>query len=182
MTSWLCLALIVSACLLKSSPGLTRRPEYGVIGYGIDFWQPVCAFACRTTIAFMAVHCNQTIGYGNELENHEDASSPTPECFATNDPFLQTLAWCISTHCDNIAIPRLERYWMLKVPGEWTHQPSPKWSYKESLNSITKLPMSDVSMGEPLSEASLVKEEEYISNFNAMSSWASVEVTHETYG
>lgn len=40
-----------------------------------------------------------------------------PECYATDDVFLQSLAYCISTHCKGTQAWELERYWKMNVAG-----------------------------------------------------------------
>jgi hypothetical protein len=40
-----------------------------------------------------------------------------PECYATDDFFLQSLAYCISTRCPTTPAWELERYWKMNVAG-----------------------------------------------------------------
>jgi hypothetical protein len=50
-------------------------------------------------------------------------SETEPECFATDDAFLQSLAYCISTRCKNTPAWELERYWKMNVAGRAQYVP-----------------------------------------------------------
>lgn len=52
-----------------------------------------------------------------------------PECYATDDAFLQSLAYCISTHCQGTPSWELERYWKMNVAGraQYVFHSQPYW-------------------------------------------------------
>jgi hypothetical protein len=42
----------------------------------------------------------------------------SPECYATNEIFLESLGWCLSSYCDGkIPVYQLEEWWLLTVAG-----------------------------------------------------------------
>jgi hypothetical protein len=108
--------------------------------------------------------------------------TPSPSCYANSDPFLQTLAYCMYTHCAGIPVSALENYWDLNVAGRLQHQPSPKDSYQEALGSLAKPPTTTLNASAVLDSPSLVDEETYLGNYNTLSTFEAVETSHERYG
>lgn len=106
----------------------------------------------------------------------------TPECYATDDVFLQTLAWCISTHCEGIPVWKLEQYWKANVAGRAGVQPDPKESYMEALSKVTSTPNETLVSGDPLNKTSLVSDEDYAPNYNSLTVFEELEGNHERYG
>ncbi|PMD59360.1 uncharacterized protein K444DRAFT_613336 [Hyaloscypha bicolor E] len=52
----------------------------------------------------------------------------SPECYATDDSFLQTLAYCMSTHCSGVSEWKLEQSHMQRRCPEWLmHQRRCSW-------------------------------------------------------
>ncbi|KAK5174809.1 uncharacterized protein LTR77_001892 [Saxophila tyrrhenica] len=108
--------------------------------------------------------------------------SPSPECYATNLPFLQTLAFCISTHCESVETWEVEKWWETFVPGRMPSQPKPRLTYQQSLATIPNPPNSTTPADEMLSSVSLVSEEDYAANFNGDHTFEINDARHETYG
>ena len=108
-------------------------------------------------------------------------ASTDPECYATDDAFLQTLAWCISSRCKD-DFPTLERYWLLNVAGTQAIQPNPKYSYQQALAMIARPPNETLTAGDPLNTTLSVSDEDYIATFNAQEIFEEQEDLHERYG
>lgn len=161
------------------------RHGHGVIGYGIDMYNPACAFACRDTVTGWMLDCDGSMN--GEDHDHgdggmDDMGWPSPECYATNDPFLQTLAWCISTHCQGVAMSQLEEFWTAYVTGRYAVQPSPKYSYQKALQLVTEPPTSIVSLSDVLNVPSLIDEEVYLSSYNGDHGFEKMEAKTSRYG
>lgn len=109
--------------------------------------------------------------------------STSPECYATDSNFLQTLAWCISTHCDGTAAATLEKYWAANVAGTApeNQQPEPKMSYQQALANVLSPPIVVVQSDDPINQTSLVAEEDYIGNFNGQGAFEAMETIQEGY-
>lgn len=106
-----------------------------------------------------------------------------PACFASDDTFLETLAWCVSVHCkDEVPVYTLEEYWLQNVAGTQSVQPSPKYSYLQALNRISHPPMDAIDSGNPLNKTSTVSDKDYLASFNAQAIFQKMEITHERYG
>ncbi|KAF7175084.1 hypothetical protein CNMCM7691_006488 [Aspergillus felis] len=174
--------ILVSLAIPVSSHGTDGRPGHGFIGYGISMYKPVCAFACRASIT-NPLDCNGAADHNMGMDMSSMAmDTPSPSCYANNDPFLQTLAYCMYTHCAGIPVSALENYWDLEVAGSLQHQPSPKESYQKALGSLAKPPTTTLNASAVLDSLSLIDEETYLDNYNTLSTFADVETSHETYG
>lgn len=162
-------------------PTLASRgtPEHGLIGYGINMYKPVCASACRASVS-NPLNCadHQMVKRMGGMKKKKES----PECYANNDPFLQTVAYCISTHCQDVPIWKLEQWWAKRIPGKMPHQPQPKQTYQETLASITTPPQNVTASDDMLMETSLVDEDDYISNYNGNYIFEKNEVTHARHG
>ena len=158
------------------------RPGHGLVGYGISMYKPQCAFPCRDVISSSMLDCSVPM-HGSDMGMEMGMESATsPGCYATDDAFLNTLAYCMSTHCQDVALWDLEKYWSMNVPGTLRIQPMPKASYQQTLASITKEPTDTLVIGEDLNKTMIVSPEDYEASYNAESVFEKMEVTHETYG
>lgn len=160
------------------------RPGHGFIGYGITMYYPPCAWACQNSIS-NPLHCDNNgemdmTGMNKRMEM--SMAEPSPECYATNDPYLQTLAYCMSQHCQDIDIWELERWWQTFVPGRNLHQPVPKEPYQQALESLQSPPNSTIPADEVLHSASLVSADDYEANYNGDHTFEINDTRHETYG
>ncbi|KAL8708937.1 MAG: hypothetical protein Q9220_006269 [cf. Caloplaca sp. 1 TL-2023] len=158
----------------------TGRPGHGLIGYGISMYQPLCAFTCRDVLSTSKLKCSEMDMSGMEMG--EMGSETSPECYATDDAFLDTLAYCISTHCQSVPSWRLERYWTMNVAGTAADQPLPKATYQETLANVTVKPRDTLTVGGDLKRTMLVPEEDYRTSYKTHGAFKRVETNHATYG
>jgi hypothetical protein len=180
----LSLSLLAVPALAMGEGG---RAGHGLIGYGIDMYKPLCAYSCRAVIGSSALDCSQVphdmpgMDMGMDMGGEVETS---PECYATDDAFLQTLAWCMSEHCKDVPAWQLEKYWVMNVAGTSAIQPDPKVSYQEALAAASKkgAPTQVVATGDALNRTSLVSQADYESNFEAQWAFENAEDTHERYG
>lgn len=107
---------------------------------------------------------------------------PSPECLATNPPYLRSLAWCIHTHCDtDVAdIPALEEWWVLNVAGRSTHQPVPNITYQEAVEQVETPPTDILGEEEMLNRTVIVDEDAYDANYNIYEVFEDIETMHST--
>lgn len=180
------LSVVLTAChhaLLVLSMESGGRAGHGLIGYGISMYNPPCAFACRDVLSTSTLNCSEPVdmshGMGMDMGMESETS---PECYATDDAFLSTLAYCMDTHCQNLAVWKLEEYWNMNVAGRSSDQPKPKMTYQQSLANINTEPTDVLIIGEQLNLTMLVAEEDYQKSYNAQSAFEEMERNHETYG
>lgn len=173
------LALVAPSAWAMSTSG---RERYGLIGYGISMYDPPCAFACIDTVNGWALQCDDDHGTDDDMGSMHMAAA-TPECKATNDMFLETMAWCFYTHCPEAKNSTLEGVWEMDIVGRLKTQPSPKYSYQVALSSVFASPPKSIldSMA-VLNKTSLVNEDVWLSNFNADDIFEKMEIVTEKYG
>lgn len=150
-------------------------------------YNPPCAYACRDTISGSALNCStfdEMAGMHHGGMDMGGMSAPTtsPGCYAADEIFLQTMAWCISTHCEDVESWRLERYWSLNIAGIQPDQPLPRLSYAEALANVKTTPAKVLVSGDSSNKTSVVREDDYLPNLNADINFPKMEVTHEKYG
>ena len=92
------------------------------------------------------------------------------------------MAWCISTHCKDVPVAKLEEYWAIDLVGRKANQATPKWSYQQSLFKVTEPPTEIADPEEILNTTTLVDEESYQSNYNGDSVYDIVEYASHRYG
>ena len=224
-----------------SSPS-TGHALHGLIGLGIDMWNPVCAYACHRTLVKSPLSCS-TMGDGHgghdddhddddhehdeheELEGHEhghehedehedahdddhehghddhgrkrtlfrrhgghgsEEFETSGECYANDDVFLQSLAWCIDQKCfkhadhhDQPELWRVERFWETEVVTDGHH--SPKYSYEKALSLCGEGPKGEVHPGDELEELSAVNDEAYSSMETYLKDFSRNEKQHTRY-
>ncbi|PSN74311.1 hypothetical protein BS50DRAFT_539489 [Corynespora cassiicola Philippines] len=175
-----CILLWSVAITAHTSQGRTR---HGLVGYPIKMYDPPCAYGCRDTVSGYMLECEDA-GMGGGHSHHSDMEmeAPSPQCYATNDFFLQTLAWCISTHCKDVAVADLEDYWVTDVVGRAANQPIPKYSYQQALARVMEPPTTVADPEQVLNFTSLVDEESYLANYNGDWVFDIVEATSQRYG
>ena len=107
--------VVLLSFLQQCSASEDRRTNHGLIGYGIDMFDPPCAHACRSVVSKSALSCSPP---GEVMSHHGHGQVNTPpECFATDDAYLQTMALCLSTYCEDESAAELEFYWSRDLVG-----------------------------------------------------------------
>jgi hypothetical protein len=163
------------------------RPGHGLIGYGIVMYKPNCAYSCQASLTSTVLSCSEVMPpdmEGMEM-SMDDGPMTSPECYASDDAFLQTLAYCMSIKCvgaNEAPTWQLEKWWSENVAGRASEQPLPKETYAEALGKINIAPTKVVAAGDSLNETSLVNEDDYVANFNAQEAFEDGEVLHEKFG
>lgn len=178
------LLLLLTICCLPSmavTPVSTGYARHGLIGYGINMYNPICASACQDAIT-KYLYCNDTTsdsddgmssmsmitmmdmgGTTNSTSNLTATMSPSLACIADNAPYLQTVAYCMSQRCDStVSVAEREEWWGQNVVGSAKDQPAPSMSYQEALMSVTSAPTSEQNTSEPLTSVALIGDDVYI--------------------
>lgn len=156
----------------------------GMLGLGKWLYKPFCAHACRAVISSSKLTCDPKIpGVSAPTDQHIHSKRHshdvlnTEECYLKDAAFLRTLALCIAERCprDGVGISVIEEYWEGHVAtgsvGNWDLRPI--MSYQEALRyahedmgRVGDGSMPYAEPGEPLSETSLVREEDWIPQYN----------------
>ncbi|KAJ0420230.1 ferric reductase like transmembrane component-domain-containing protein [Aspergillus carlsbadensis] len=173
------------------------RAGHGFIGYGINMYNPPCAYACKATIG-NPLNCTMDMAHEHMLmkrhghtEEHVDlpmgdgwmvTSSPDAECYATNDAFLQTLAYCMAVHCMDVANSTLQRFWEMDVVGRIPGQPLPKMSFQDAYHAVNGTPAVVANSSVILYSVGRIPEESYQTEYRTLSTFERLETTHVRYG
>lgn len=106
----------------------------------------------------------------------------SPKCYAEDERFLTSLAWCIEQRCTTLRPWQIEKYWHMNEPGSMPGQPDPKWTYQAALSHIPLPPTAVLSDKAPLNVTSVVPDDRYQLHLRTLTSFAKAETTHSTYG
>ena len=171
---------------------------YGMVGYGINMYHPWCAQACKDTLGTTGLVCNDTVASTNQGDKGDmsgmdgmsmkkrmdmDGTGPSIECIASNGPFLQSLAYCVDTHCaTESTVAEVEEWWNGIMLGREVGQPTPAMSFSQALASLSQAPNSTLAEGEMMDKPVLVDEAAYIGNYNGDAAFETVEEAHARYG
>ncbi|OTA56029.1 hypothetical protein K449DRAFT_376062 [Hypoxylon sp. EC38] len=148
-------------------------------------YDPTCAYACHDALSEYQLSCSVP-GDGDGHHHMGDTSRPAfvtlPDCYATDDNFLRSVSYCISTHCPDVPTSDLERYWDKFLIGRSPDQPVPKEPYTIALLHADPPPNATASYTTLLNSTALVNEQTYLSVYNAHFYFEQTETRQSTYG
>ncbi|KAL3422965.1 ferric-chelate reductase [Phlyctema vagabunda] len=152
------------------------------IGLGIEMYNPSCAFACRAVVASFPLECSTHEMSSGDHMGHGGMAMTTPECRASDTPFLTTLAWCMNSTCTDFGIEawKLEKYWAEQSTG--AIKTLPKWTYLEALMEVTEIPQQEVSEDGTLNFTAAVSRESWSAERMSMVRFEEQETLHSRYG
>lgn len=143
---------------------------------------PACAFGCTGSLAGFALACS-TEDHSSDGGGHGHGSPivTTSSCRAGDEPYLTTVAWCISTKCAPFGVPvsRLEEVWELEVTGDPSVRA--KWSYTEALLNVDGPPTRMLAMGDKLN-ATLLAPASWQTSYNTATAMGHESRTQSIYG
>ncbi|KAJ5652253.1 hypothetical protein N7507_009679 [Penicillium longicatenatum] len=112
--------------------------------------------------------------------------STSSSCWASNTPYLTSLAWCMHEKCHDVPTWKLEYFWVTEATGQSTtgiQIITPKWIYSEALANLTQAPISQLTTdSEWLNRTSLVSPEVYKEQWNVLVSVQEETTRENTYG
>ncbi|KAI1474027.1 putative rerric reductase like transmembrane component [Daldinia eschscholtzii] len=156
---------------------------YGLIGYGISMYDPICAYACHDAISRYQLSCSITeIGHDNMGGHPSRGFETSDNCYATDDNFLRSVAYCINLRCVGYALSDLEYYWANFLIGRKPGQVFPKESYSGTLGHTDPPPDVVVSPKLILNQTTLVSDQDYSREYDRISSFRQAEITQSGFG
>ncbi|KAF9692811.1 hypothetical protein EKO04_009280 [Ascochyta lentis] len=152
-----------------------------LIGYPISMYDPNCAFACRDIFSSATLGCSSH-DHASSAHSHSQGAT-SPECYASDTPWLTTLANCINSTCTAIAPWKLEKYWSERVTGTLTGV-LPKWTYQETLVQMRGdgRPSRFLEEDEMLNFTAAFDEVMWESTRGTLEYFENAERTHSRYG
>ena len=172
------------ACILTAKSVLALAPQNGLIGFPANAYDPFCATSCLRSFASLMLDCSNTTG---DMLGMMVMTTST-ECYASNTPFLTSVAWCTHVKCAglDLAPSELESWWETVVTGQQAAGVStvpPKWSYQESLAQVAKPPTLQLAAADTdLNTTSLVSEAVYLGQWNALTCTWQESATENQFG
>ncbi|KAF6833117.1 ferric-chelate reductase [Colletotrichum musicola] len=177
---------IVVLLLVQSACGQTGS---GIIGFGISLYEDLCCQACHDSLSSLFLTCtafsNETGantmpsmgGMAGMPEMGTATGTTSPECYASNTPWLQTMAYCIQQKCNAHGYPadkQTECFKRQAVNGA----SSP--SLRDSLPIVA--PVIELAANAMwLNVTSLVNKDTYFSNYGTAGEFARSEYLHTKY-
>jgi hypothetical protein len=94
--------LTLFLCLLST----TVADQGGIVGFGISLYQDLCCQACHDSLSSLYLNCT-TFSQDNGMSMGDMGADmdmammgmTSDDCYATNPPWLQTMAYCIQQNC-----------------------------------------------------------------------------------
>lgn len=185
----------VSAHSSSATPSKINR-QHGLIGYGISMYDPPCAYACQEIISAARLSCSTTDdddhhdrrrhgGGGGDHEDEEGGYSTSSECYASDDAYLMSLAWCIKLRClqdSNTHVKQweVERFWESNAVPGGAHEP--KYSYDVAMIMCGRGPVKKYEAGKVVDAPAWWPDEEYDPVEGHHRDFARVEEQHSRYG
>ncbi|KAK0627938.1 hypothetical protein B0T14DRAFT_563702 [Immersiella caudata] len=159
--------LFPAAALLTASLTGQAAAQF-LTGFGFYPYEPLCAESCLRSLSSYTLACTTPT---QDHSGHDHSSSTSPECYASDTPFLTSVAWCFSTKCaaeSNIPVSTLQLFWEKFVTG--TSKVSAKWSYETALANVSPKPptyqLGDADTG--LNVTSIVPPDTYLAQWNVL--------------
>ncbi len=169
----LCVAIVPCSATVEGLRGLTMPTD-----------DPPCAFACTGSLAGFALACSvEDHGHhGGGGHGHGSPIQTSPSCRAGDEAYLTSVAWCMSTKCEeyNVPVSTLEQVWELQVTGD--PDVRAKWSYAQALLQVAEPPTRELAMGDMLNVTSLAAPASWLLNFNTASVMDHESRTQSIYG
>ena len=145
-------------------------------------YKPRCAYSCQSAVPKM-IECPGVHHDHGSMAMGDMHMTPSPDCLATNPIYLQSLAWCIHTHCDTAvaSVPELEKWWVLNVAGRNTHQPVPNITYQEAVEQVETPPTEVLGEHDMMNRTVLTDEDAFTANDNIYRVFEQMETNHSTW-
>jgi hypothetical protein len=138
-------------CVVLAFASLSQAQDgKGMLGLNIKKYNPVCASACTSSTQTAKLSCSKIT---------DSKTSTPPQCYATNEPYLTTNAYCIQQHCNGQSIELLEFFWRNKITASSGNPPYPKWTYQETLGHIVGKPQGTVVAKKSLNATSKIPDD-----------------------
>jgi hypothetical protein len=164
--SWL--NSIIFIFLLKIP--LVSTQNVGLLGLGRTIFSPTCCYACLSTLWGLELSCSQP-------ENTQTFALSTPQCHASNAPYLSSLAYCLKEKCpvDGVSDREIQTCWA-QVAGDGT--PVTDWETNLPIEAPTEQLSYDATI---LNVTSLVNGTLFTDSQQTIMAYVSAEKDHALY-
>lgn len=158
--------------LRRSAPLLLLLPcasytvaTIDVFGLREQIYKPRCAHSCLEAVEVSTLECTSNLTH-----------TTSPSCFATDNSYLQTLAYCVTQRCHE-KTDLLEHFWANYVVGWQVTSPVPKYDYETAVH-LAGVPTDVVPSGKMLDKVYVVSQSDYDTAYTSLGDWNDAEDYH----
>ncbi|KAI5241173.1 hypothetical protein E4T43_05688 [Aureobasidium subglaciale] len=171
-----------------SSSLVAAETQYGVLGFGIPMYQPLCCYSCHdslsslylncTTFSTMDMHSGMDMKLKKRMDMGGESKATTSDaCYAANQAWLETFANCVHDKCSGHGVSESEQsQCFAKLAANGQHV----LTLSASLPTNTPTVELDAK-ATWLNTTSLVNAETYLANYVTMEEFVSSEHRHTRY-
>jgi len=179
----LCLPFILSGTA-------TAEKQYGLLGFGIPMYEPLCCYSCHDALSSLYLNCTT---FSEDMDMHhggmdmkllkrmdmggESKATTRDACYASDKIWLETFSTCVHDKCSKDGVDESKQgqcFSKLAANG------LPVSTLQASLPSVA--PDVELDTGATwLNSTSLVNEHAYLSNYVTMKEFVSSEHRHTRY-
>ncbi|CAD0115471.1 unnamed protein product [Aureobasidium uvarum] len=168
----------------------TAETQYGVLGFGIPMYQPLCCYSCHDALSALYLNCTT---FSEDMNMHHDGmemkllkrmdmgsesmATTSDACYASDRVWLETFSNCIHEKCSKDGVDKsiqVQCFSNLAANGQ------PVSSLQASLPSNTPTGELDIE-ATWLNSTSLVNEHAYLANYVTMKEFVLSEHRHTRY-
>ncbi|KAG9570566.1 hypothetical protein KCU71_g1596, partial [Aureobasidium melanogenum] len=169
---------------------VSAETQYGVLGFGIPMYQPLCCYSCHDALSALYLDCTT---FSDDMDMHhsgmdmklikrmdmgsESMATTSDACYASDRIWLETFSYCIHEKCALDSVNEDEQgQCFSKLAADGLHVPT----LQASLPSTAPVFQLDAD-ATWLNSTSLVNEHAYLSNYITMKEFVSSEHRHTRY-
>lgn len=182
-------AFAVSLSVLVSKT-VAADIQYGVLGFGIQMYQPLCCYSCHDSLSALYLNCTT---FSEDMDMHhggmdmklvkrmdmggQSMATTSDACYASDRTWLETFSYCVRDKCSQHGVTESKQdqcFAKLAANGEAV----------SNLQSSLPFTAPTVELGTDstwLNFTSLVNEETYLANYATMKEFVSSEYRHTRY-
>lgn len=153
-------SVLVAVSLLAE----TAQCANGIVGFGVNPYDPPCAHAYLRSITSLKLTCSHDVE--EEGHSHGPSAMTPPSCRAQDKPYLSTLAWCMHSRCSDIATSQLQAFW--ETSGTEDPSVAAMWDYPTALASSSEPSVAVTEDTAVLNFTAIADEDTYLAQFNSM--------------
>ena len=169
---------------------VSAETQYGVLGFGIPMYKPLCCYSCHDALSALYLNCTT---FSDDMDMHhggmdmklikrmdmggESTATTSDACYASDQTWLETFAYCVQQNCAQDSIHESEQSQCFsKLAANGLLVPT----LQASLPSTTPTARLEAE-AVWLNTTSLVNEHAYLSNYVTMKEFVSSEHRHTRY-
>jgi hypothetical protein len=169
---------------------VSAEKQYGVLGFGIPMYQPLCCYSCHDALSALYLECttfSEDTGMhdgGMDMKlvkrmdmGGEPTATTSGACYTSDKTWLETFSYCVHDRCTKDDVDESEQdqcFSKLAANG------LPVSTLQDSLPSISPSVELDAE-AIWLNTTSLVNEHAYLANYVTMKEFVSSEHRHTRY-